>query len=74
MLHSSFKNKFPFVYEYFESLLGFVFDGKRDFPQSIIFEGADTKTQYLFALELAGHQPRQTGFASGGAVRVQKAL
>lgn len=53
MLDKYFLDKFPFVYNYFSNLLEFVFENKRKFPQSIIFEGADTKTQYLFALELA---------------------
>ena len=53
MLDNIFQNKFPFAYDYFTSLLELVFENKRDFPQSIIFEGADTKTQYVFALELA---------------------
>ena len=53
MLNSIFNNKFPFAYNYFSELLNFVFENKRDFPQGLIFEGADTKTQYLFALELA---------------------
>ena len=53
MLDVSFKSKFPFVYEYFSNLLELVFDEKRKFPQSLIFEGADTNMQYLFALELA---------------------
>lgn len=53
MLDKNFLNKFPFAYNYFSNLLELVFENKRKFPQSIIFEGADTKTQYLFALELA---------------------
>lgn len=53
MLDGMFKNKIPFVYEYFSSLLNLVFENKRNFPQALIFEGTDTKTQYLFALELA---------------------
>lgn len=53
MLDKYFSDKFPFVYNYFSNLLELVFEDKRKFPQSIIFEGADTKTQYLFALELA---------------------
>lgn len=53
MLNSLFQNKFPFAYRYFSELINLVFENKRDFPQALIFEGADTKTQYLFALELA---------------------
>lgn len=53
MLNPIFKNKFPFATNYFSELLNLVFENKRNFPQSIIFEGTDTKTQYLFALELA---------------------
>lgn len=53
MLNPLFQNKFPFAYKYFNELLNLVFENKRDFPQALIFEGADTKTQYLFALELA---------------------
>lgn len=53
MLDTSLKEKFPFAYNYFSNLLEFTKAGKRKFPQAIIFEGADTKNQYLFALELA---------------------
>lgn len=53
MLNSFFENKFPFAFKYFNELLNLVFEDKREFPQALIFEGADTKTQYLFALELA---------------------
>lgn len=53
MLNPIFQKKFPFAYNYFSELLNLVFENKREFPQSLIFEGADTKTQYLFALELA---------------------
>ena len=53
MLNPLFQNKFPFAYKYFNELLNLVFENKRDFPQALIFEGADTKIQYLFALELA---------------------
>ncbi len=48
-----FKNKYPFTSKYFDELLSFAKEGKRNFPQAIIFEGADTKIQYLFSLELA---------------------
>ena len=51
MLNSAFENKIPFAYNYFSTLLNLVFENKRKFPQALIFEGADTKTQYLFALE-----------------------
>ena len=53
MLNSLFQNKFPFAYRYFSELINLVFENKREFPQALILEGADTKTQYLFALELA---------------------
>ena len=53
MLDIAFKNKFTFAYNYFSEFLDLVEKNKRDFPQALIFEGADTKTQYLFALELA---------------------
>ncbi len=53
MLNNLFKQKFPFSANYFSNLLEFVFENKRTFPQSIIFEGADTISQYLFSLELA---------------------
>jgi len=53
MLNQIFENKTPFVYNYFSNLLNLVFENKRKFPQALIFEGNDTKTQYLFALELA---------------------
>jgi len=53
MLNSIFQNKFPFAYRYFNELLNLVFENKREFPQALILEGAHTKTQYLFALELA---------------------
>ncbi len=53
MLCNYFKNKFPFAFNYFSNFLSLVKEGKREFPQALIFEGADTKNQYLFALELA---------------------
>lgn len=53
MLNTIFENKFPFAYRYFSELIKLVFENKREFPQALILEGADTKTQYLFALELA---------------------
>ncbi len=53
MLNPLFKEKFEFAHNYFSELLNLVFENKRKFPQALIFEGADTKTQYLFALELA---------------------
>ncbi len=52
-LNEKFKTKFPFVYDYFSSCLDFVLSKKGEFPQALIFEGADTIGQYLFALELA---------------------
>ena len=53
MLNPFFEEKFPFVYNYFSTLLDFCSNGKRNFPQALIFEGQDTVSQYLFALELA---------------------
>lgn len=53
VLYSYFSNKFPFAFNYFSNLLSLVKENKRDFPQALIFEGADTENQYLFALELA---------------------
>ena len=51
MLDLLFKEKCPFCYNYFSELLSENF--KSRFPQSIVFEGSDTKLQFLFALELA---------------------
>lgn len=53
MLNPIFELKFPFVYKYFSNLLESVENNERNFPQALIFEGNDAKTQYLFALELA---------------------
>ncbi len=53
MINEYFMEKFPFAYNYFSTLLELVKKNKRHFPQAIIFEGTDTKNQYLFALELA---------------------
>lgn len=52
-LNEKFSEKFNFAYNYFSELLSLVKDKKRKFPQALIFEGADTKGQYLFSLELA---------------------
>ncbi len=52
-MNEFFKNKFPFAYQYFSTLIEQVNKGEKKFPQSLIFEGSDTKSQYLFALELA---------------------
>ncbi len=52
-MNEFFKNKFPFAYRYFSTLIEQVNNGERKFPQSIIFEGDDIKSQYLFSLELA---------------------
>lgn len=49
MINELFKNKFPFAYNYFSNLL----ENGDNFPQSIILEGADAKSSYYFALELA---------------------
>ncbi len=53
MINNYFQTKFPFAYNYFSNMLEFVAQNKRKFPQALIFEGADTMSQYLFALELA---------------------
>ena len=53
MINTYFKDKFPFAYNYFSTLLELVKNKQRQFPQALIFEGADTENQYLFALELA---------------------
>ena len=52
-MNSLLKNKFPFAYNYFETLISLVKENKRTFPQALILEGEDTVGQYLFALELA---------------------
>ena len=53
MIFEKFKTKFPFAYNYFSELLEYKEKNMRDFPQSIVFEGADYKSSYYFALELA---------------------
>lgn len=53
MINEYFKDIFPFAYNYFSTLFDLIQDNSREFPQSIIFEGMDTKKQYLFTLELA---------------------
>ncbi len=53
MINEFFKEKSPFCYNYFSILFEQIKENKRDFPQAIIFEGIDTKLQYLFSLELA---------------------
>ena len=53
MINSYFKEISPFCYNYFSTLLSAVDDNIRQFPQAIIFEGMDTKLQFLFTLELA---------------------
>lgn len=53
MINEMFKNKVPFVYDYFSNLLDLINQNKKTFPQAIIFEGMDTKLQFLFSLELA---------------------
>lgn len=49
MINTIFKNKYPFLSDYFEN---YIKSNKR-FPQSIVFEGQDTLGAYFFALELA---------------------
>ena len=51
MINEIFKNKFPFVYNYFSSLLESNIKGR--FPQSIVLESSDAKNAYYFALELS---------------------
>lgn len=53
MINEKFKLKNSFIYDYFSTLLDLKQENKRDFPQSIIIEGSDTKNSYYFALELA---------------------
>lgn len=53
MINNYFADIFPFAYNYFSTMLDLVQNKEREFPQSIVFEGMDTKKQYLFALELA---------------------
>lgn len=53
MIDNFFENKIPFAYNYFSNMLELVFKQERKFPQALVFEGADTKIQLLFALELA---------------------
>lgn len=49
MINKIFKEKFEFLSNYFEN---YIKSGKR-FPQSIVFEGLDTISQYFFGYELA---------------------
>ena len=49
MINSVFKEKYKFLSEYFENY----FKTNKRFPQSIVFEGLDTISQYFFSLELA---------------------
>ncbi len=53
MINPYFKEKFPFAYNYFSTLLELKKQNKRSFCQALVFEGTDTAGQYLFALELA---------------------
>ena len=53
MINPFFKEISPFCYNYFSTLLSAVENNTRRFPQAIIFEGIDTKLQFLFTLELA---------------------
>lgn len=52
-LNEKFKTRFPFAYNYFSTCLNLTINKEKKFPQALIFEGADTTGQYLFALELA---------------------
>lgn len=49
MINKIFKKKFEFLSNYFENY----FKTNKRFPQSIVFEGLDTISQYFFALELS---------------------
>lgn len=49
MINPIFESKNKFLKEYFETY----FESKKRFPQSIIFEGMDTLSQYFFTMELA---------------------
>jgi len=53
MINDLFGKKFPFASKYFSALLEMKKEGKRNFPQGLIFEGEDTLGQYVFAHELA---------------------
>ena len=50
MIAEILKKKFPFVSNYFETMIK---DNIDKFPQSIVFEGLDTISQYMFSMELA---------------------
>ena len=50
MINEILKSKFPFVSNYFETLIKNNIDR---FPQSIVFEGSDIIAQYMFAAELS---------------------
>ena len=50
MINPLLKEKFPFVSNYFETLIENNID---KFPQSIVFEGLDTVAQYMFSMELS---------------------
>ena len=49
MINKIFKKKFEFLSNYFENY----FKTNKRFPQSLVFEGLDTISQYFFALELS---------------------
>lgn len=53
MLNNYFKEKSPYVFKYFSTVFELIKENKRQFPQGIIFEGEDTKLQFLFSIELA---------------------
>lgn len=50
MINKILYDKFPFVSNYFETLIANNID---KFPQSIVFEGLDTIAQYMFSIELS---------------------
>lgn len=50
MINDILKSKFPFVSNYFETLIK---NNIGKFPQSIVFEGSDIIAQYIFSMELS---------------------
>jgi len=53
MINPLFREKIPFAYNYFSNIFEAYKKGEKNFPQALIFEGSDTKLQYLFSFELA---------------------
>ncbi len=50
MINDILKSNFPFISDYFETLIQNNID---KFPQSIVFEGLDIISEYMFSMELA---------------------